>query len=433
MEEIYTFLSSNIFDDYIVVGVSGGVDSMVLLSILKENIPCKIVVAHIHHNLRKESDEELEFVREYCKNNDIIFEYKKLEYEDRFSEEIARTKRYQFFEEILNKYNSHTLLTAHHGDDLIETVMMKIVRGSTIKGYSGISKISQRDSYKILRPLLYLTKSEIYEYAHTYNIPYREDYTNSLDEYTRNRYRKYILPFLKEERKDVHLKFLDYSEELLSYYQYVDKVVEDKYNLIVHNNKVKLDEFRKLDDFIKKELLKKYLFNNYKLDIGKINNNHLNIILAFIEAGITNSSISMPNNYLVLKEYEYFELKKESSFAEYSYVLNDKVQLPNGKIIEVVESSEDNSNFTTHLDLSEIELPLTIRNYQPGDKMIIKNMTGSKKISDILTNEKVDLEQRKEWPVVVDKSGRIIWLPGLKKTYFDRKNTEKYDIILKYY
>ena len=100
MEEVYTFLKDNIDDEYIVVGVSGGVDSMVLLSILKEKIKRKIICAHIHHNLRIESDEELEFVKEYCRNNDIIFEFIKLEYEGKFSEDVARTKRYNFFEEI---------------------------------------------------------------------------------------------------------------------------------------------------------------------------------------------------------------------------------------------------------------------------------------------------------------------------------------------
>ena len=102
-------------------------------------------------------------------------------------------------------------------------------------------------------------------------------------------------------------------------------------------------------------------------------------------------------------------------------------------MIEIVNNCDDNSNFTTHLDLSNIILPLKVRNYLPGDKMVVKNMKGHKKISDIFTDEKIGLDERKSWPVVVDQENKIIWLPGLKKTYFDRKNTEKYDIILKYY
>lgn len=433
MEKVYAFLKENISDECIVVGVSGGVDSMVLLSILKEKLNNKIICAHVHHNLRVESDEELEFVKEYCRNNDIIFEFKKLEYESKFSEEVARTKRYNFFEEILEKYSSKTLLTAHHGDDLIETIMMKIVRGSTLKGYRGIEKVSKRNNYQILRPLLYCSKENIYEYATKHNIPYREDYTNELDDYTRNRYRKNLLPFLKNESNDVHLKFLDYSDELSSYYEYVNGVIDRECEQLISNNKVSLTKFFELDEFIKKELLKRYLFDNYANNIIKISNHHIKIILKFLYEGNTNSMIDLPDGYQMVKEYDCFYLKKEEFLEEYCYEITNKVSLPNGHIIEVIEFSDDNSNFTTHLDLNGLELPLYVRNYRQSDKMIIKNMEGHKKISDIFTNEKINLFERKSWPVVTDKSGKIIWLPGLKKTQFDRKNTEKYDIILKYY
>ena len=202
MERVYAFLKDNINDEYVVIGVSGGVDSMVLLSIIKNHISSKIVCAHVHHNLRVESDSELEFVKEYCTNNGIIFESTKLEYDNKFSEEVARNKRYSFFEEILKKYNSKSLITAHHGDDQIETIMMKIVRGSTLKGYSGIEKVSNRSFYRIYRPLLYVTKEDIYKYAKDNNISYCDDYTNNLDEYTRNRFRKYIVPEFKKEDKE---------------------------------------------------------------------------------------------------------------------------------------------------------------------------------------------------------------------------------------
>ena len=188
-----------------------------------------------------------------------------------------------------------------------------------------------------------------------------------------------------------------------------------------------------IDEFIKKELLKRYLFNNYGKDIDRLNNNHLKIILSFLREGITNSKIDLPNRYYLVKEYDSFTLRREVKFDEYCYEITDKVLLPNNHVIEVVKESTDNSNFTTHLDISSLDLPLYVRNCKPADKMVIKNMIGSKKISDIFTNEKINLVERKSWPVVVDKNGKIIWLPGLKKTHFDRKNSEKYDIILKYY
>ena len=130
-------------DKYIVVGVSAGPDSIALLHMLKSYMKTEIVCAHINHNIRKESKEEEEFLKEYCKQNNIIFESMTISsYNEKNFENEARKKRYTFYEKILNKYNSHNLFLAHHGDDLIETVLMKILRGTNLEGYAGIKRIS---------------------------------------------------------------------------------------------------------------------------------------------------------------------------------------------------------------------------------------------------------------------------------------------------
>ena len=152
-------------DEYIIVGVSAGPDSMALLDMLKKSSIAKIVCAHINHNVRKESDEEEEYLRKYCNKSNIIFESIKIDsWEKNNFENEARTKRYQFYEELLKKYNSHNLFLAHHGDDLIETVLMKIIRGSNLEGYAGIKMYSFLENYKIIRPLLSLTKEDILKY-----------------------------------------------------------------------------------------------------------------------------------------------------------------------------------------------------------------------------------------------------------------------------
>ena len=197
MKDTINFLDNYLKDNItIVCAISGGVDSMCLLDIVKRyNV--NIVCAHVNHNLREESFEEYEFVKKYCEDNNIVFEGIVLDKitEGNLESEF-RKRRYSFFENIINKYNAKYLLTAHHGDDLMETILMRIVRGSSINGYSGFEKVSIRDSYSILRPLIYLTKDELYKYAYDNNIEYREDKTNESDKYTRNRYRKYILPKL---------------------------------------------------------------------------------------------------------------------------------------------------------------------------------------------------------------------------------------------
>ena len=141
MKDVYKFLDSLHIkkEDIITVAVSYGPDSMFLLNLLnnkyKEN---KIICCHVHHNHRKESDLEKEKLEKFCMKNNIIFEFMKIDKykNNKFTEEEAREKRYEFFDEVLKKYNSKYLFTAHHGDDLVETILMKISRGSTIKGYS---------------------------------------------------------------------------------------------------------------------------------------------------------------------------------------------------------------------------------------------------------------------------------------------------------
>ena len=147
MERAYHFLKEILKDnDTVVVAVSAGPDSMALfdtLISLKQEKQINIICAHVNHNTgRLGQNEEQAYVEEYCKKNKVIFELLKIDsYSDNNFESEAREKRYQFFDELIKKYKAKYLLTAHHGDDLVETILMRIVRGSTLKGYSGFSKI----------------------------------------------------------------------------------------------------------------------------------------------------------------------------------------------------------------------------------------------------------------------------------------------------
>src|SRR5574344_1176744 len=194
MEEVYSYIKNNIeldSTDNIVIGVSGGPDSMALLYIMNEfrkKIGFKIICAHVNHNMRKASDQEKIDLENYCKENNIIFEYIKIEKwgDDNFHNE-ARSVRYNFFEELIEKYGAKYLMTAHHADDLMETILMRIVRGSTLKGYSGFSRVIKKEDYTVVRPLITKTKAELLEYVEANNIKYATDESNNEDHYTRNR------------------------------------------------------------------------------------------------------------------------------------------------------------------------------------------------------------------------------------------------------
>ena len=167
MKKELDFLNNNILNNTsAVIACSGGPDSMCLLYLLnslKIEKNLQLICAHVNHKIRQESEKEAQMVQKYCKENGIIFELLEInEYKkERFSEEDARKKRYIFFNEVITKYHAKYLLTAHHGDDLIETILMRITRGSNLSGYVGIKQINDNGSYILLRPLLTTNKENI--------------------------------------------------------------------------------------------------------------------------------------------------------------------------------------------------------------------------------------------------------------------------------
>ena len=428
MEQVYKFIDSlNIKSEYVVAAISGGPDSMFLLEVLKK-FNFKIVVCHVHHNHRIESDNEALMVEEYCKKNNMIFEFMKIEKYtyDTFTEVEAREKRYKFFDEIVKKYNSDILFTAHHGDDLIETVLMRLTRGSSLKGYAGFEPISIREGYKIARPLIFLTKQEIVDYLDKKEIKYAVDMSNKCNDYTRNRYRNKILPLLKEENENVHLKFIDYNKKILLADSYLKKV-SDKYI----SDKIDVTEFNKLDDIIKLYVVEGYLKNVYNEDITEIGNNHIYTIIDLIK-NTKNCSIDLPLNKKGILEYNIFRVEDNKESIEFDITFDEYAELPNGKRIFIDNNTELTNNFVTHLNSSEIKFPLHVRTRKDGDSMKILNMNGTKKVSDILIDSKVPNSKRDEIPIVTDDNGEIIWIPGIKKSHFDRLKVGKYDIIFKY-
>lgn len=438
MKEAIGFLNSILnTNDTLVVAVSGGPDSMLLLSLLndfKNKYKLKIICAHVNHKVRKESEEEAIFVENYCQTNNIIFEYKIIEKytNNKFSETEARNIRYSFFEEIVKKYNAKYLFTAHHGDDLIETIMMRIVRGSNLKGYMGITKISDKKYYKLVRPLLYLDKEEILSYLKINNIKYVIDKSNSDESYTRNRYRKYILPFLKKEDKNVHQKFLKFSEELESNNNYIKKVIIEKYNKIVNNNCINIKLLLNEEEFIQIKVIEYLIENIQEAEIFDISKKQLNNILKLVNSNNKNCEIDLCNGFICRKSYHNLYIEKKESITEYNYIFNDNLDILKKFRFKIIKSSNLKSNNILRINSSEIKLPLIIRTKKHGDKIKVKNLNGTKKVKDIFIDEKLDLIIRKEYPIVTDSNDTILWIPGIKKSIFDKEKNENYDIIIKY-
>ena len=432
MDYINELLQSLNIDSKVIVACSGGPDSMFLLHVLKE-YGLDVICAHVNHNLREESKEEYEYVKKYCEDNNITFEGTELHDLPKVNTELkAREKRYEFFKTLIDKYNAKYLFTAHHGDDLIETILLRIVRGSTLNGYAGFNIITDKPGYQIVRPLVYLTKDEITKYLDDNNIKYYIDATNMSDEHLRNRYRKYVLPILKEEDKNVHLKFLKYHKVAQSYYDYINSKVYEIIDDIVKDNTVDLDKFNSLDDFMKDKVLEEIIRPYYPDDLYLINDNHINEIIKIIDSDKANIELVLPKCLIVKKKYNKLIIDTDKSVnEEYDYELKDEVNTPYGLIKLIDSDDKDTSNYIIRLNSKDIKLPLHVRTKKDGDKIAIKNMNGSKKVSDIFIDNKLPKDARENYPIVVDSDNKIVLIPGIKKSNLDIPISGEYDIIIK--
>ena len=424
-------------NDKIVLGCSTGPDSMALLDMLlkiRNKYDLTIIVAHVNHNVRKESYEEAEFIKNYSDAHNLLFESMIIEEygDDNFHNE-ARNIRYEFFDHIVHKYHAQYLMTAHHGDDLMETILMRMVRGSNLNGYCGFKSIVDMGDYKIVRPLVSFTKKQLEEYDIINNVPYFIDKSNMKDTYTRNRYRKYVLPFLKEEDEKVHLKFLKFSNSLMEASDYISHITEKAIKRCIIDDVIKIDLFLNEDSFIQKEILYFYLSKYYQDDLILINDRHIDLIFNIIHCRKANVFINLPNNVIATKTYNDFYFKRDvDTILSYEIEFDHYVELPNHHSIEKIDDIDDNSNNICRLDSKEVALPLIVRTRQIGDKISIKGMNGSRKVKDIFIDKKISIQDRDSWPIVLDSLGNVVWIPGIKKSKFDKKNSECYDIILRY-
>ena len=195
---------------------------------------------------------------------------------------------------------------------------------------------------------------------------------------------------------------------------------------------INVNEFKKTDILIERRIID-YIFSLlYQDDLMEIDNRHVDLVIELINSSKASSSIYLPNDYLAIKEYDkvYFK-KKINNIESYDIELNTDVSLPNGMTLKKVDKSDTDGNDILRINSKDVKLPLRVRTRHDGDRMTIKNMSGTKKVSDILINSKIPASMRNTWPIVTDSSDKIIWIPKVKKSKYNRLKTEKCDIIFK--
>lgn len=259
----YNLIEKN---DKVVIGVSGGPDSICLLHLLysiKKELGFEIVVAHINHQIRKVADSETEYVKDFCKNLGIECFVKKenitelAKEQKKGTEEVGRQVRYDFFEDVAQKTNSNKIATAHNSNDRAETVILNILRGSGISGLKGIE--AMRDN-KYIRPLIFTKREKIEEYCQENNLNPKIDESNMENIYNRNKVRNIIIPYIEKEfNKNIIQTINRLSDVATEENEFLQKLTEEQYNTIstIENDTIILDlkKFNHLELVIKRRLI----------------------------------------------------------------------------------------------------------------------------------------------------------------------------------
>lgn len=422
-------------NDIIVIAVSGGIDSMVLLhqlNLLKESMNLTLIVAHINHGVREASNEEYEFVKNTAEKYHILFEGVKLDHLSKSNfHNQARTKRYEFFFQVCEKYHAKKLSLAHHLDDQAETILMRLVRGTSFKGYGGMYDSVEENQIKIIRPLLSISKETIQKYQEENLLEYRHDASNDLDDYTRNRYRHHILPVIEKENKQYRSKFIQFT----NYIQEANKLVEEmsgrfiKSHLNTHPDFIQfsIQKFNQENRIVRRDILKKS-YDIVTHNSSEISFKQMNQLLDILESDKPNAEMELSSGYLAQRSYDSFVMTINSpkeTLSE-SILITHEGEWRYKDTIFTVSTNKPNiiSGICLELWYNNLDLifPLTVRNRVDGDKII--TASGTKKIKDLFIDKKIPLKDRDSILIVTDANHQIIWIPEIR-TASSIKNGDK--------
>lgn len=420
-------------NDRIVLGCSGGPDSIFLLEVflkIKEEFNLTLALVHINHLFRgSESDRDENFVRELGEKFGIQVFVKRKSMENMAKEEkitleeAGREIRYSFFDEVLEKINGNKVALAHNLDDQIETFLFRMIRGSSLEGLEGISE--KRDKY--IRPINEVYKKEIMSYLDENSIPYMIDSTNLENDYTRNSIRLDLIPFIEERYNP---KFKEKIGNLMKEIREVNEILEPDYSKYIHENILSASELNEEKNSYLKGKIINYYLNSNRVSVSrrKVEN-----ILSILHSG-GSKKIKLDKDCTLIKEYDkIFVVNSKSAkkeVKEVRMVIPGEIEFGSYIISAFKENKKrdnDSSEFVTNLKEGN---ELFIRKRMQGDVMIPIGMNNYKKVKEIMINSKVPKDKRDEIPVILLEN-EIIWLAGIKKSKKFISENESENIVLK--
>jgi tRNA(Ile)-lysidine synthase len=405
--------AENLFEknEHLLLAISGGLDSVVLAHLLSQN-NFVFSMAHMNFQLRGEdSNKDEEFVKELANQLDVRIYVKRVGIDKNAgSTQIqARELRYAWFDELIEKKSFDKLLTAHHANDLLETALLNLSRGTGIKGLRSILPLQNG----IARPLLFAEKSVLKQFAQENSIEWREDISNASDHYTRNKIRQHVIP-----------KMLELNPNLVSGFQQTAwrlRATEEAWNDKLQEISKDYFQFKNKDVEIDKALMKKpharvylsELLHDFGFTLSQLQSFDFNRTGAQLLS--SSNILSIDRNKILITEIRNEDILK--FFPLQIEVKENPITTPLGSLnFEFIKKKElkfDNNQNVAFIDYESLKEPLEIDQWQEGDKIQPIGMKGKKKISDILIDQKIPLPQKKR-VMILKSGGEIVWVIGHK-------------------
>lgn len=430
----------------IVVAVSTGVDSMVLLTLL-QRLPeierTKLIVAHVNHELRAQSVAEETYLTDYCRTHQLKLvktHWPKQSHPDNGIESAARTFRYQFFERVMADNQATSLMTAHHSDDNAETILMKLVRGGELTQLQGIAPKQPFGTGQLVRPLLDFNKAQLVAYAKANQIRWFEDGSNQINDVFRNRIRHDVIPLLKRENPAFLRHVAQYASQLTDAVQLADAQIEQLLTTVAVQHDplvVSVPRFLKLSAVSQRGVV-----NAALSEAGvPINQRYLDEILQVLHNQTKpTAKLDLAQGFQLVKYRQQFSVTSARKVTENQVMTNQIVVLSNQwvQLSQGLSAQLSINHQTTFSDpwrmalyLTPEDLPLVVRPAQSQDRIRLAS-GGHKTVRRLLIDHHVSVVDRASRQVVVTNKGEVLWLIGIQRSArLSATTNPNYELVLK--
>lgn len=392
---------------HFLLAISGGIDSVVLFHLLRKN-NISFECAHCNFALRdKESDLDQQFVEELCGVHNVgitVKSFETSEYADHHKisiQEAARVLRYEWFETLRRESKADYLLTAHHANDNLETILYNLTKGTRLAGLRGVAQLKETTQ----RPLLHFTKDDILSYAQKNELKWREDSSNKSNKYSRNLIRNVVVPNLKKINPSIESSIIRFSDHITKADAYLKLKLTEYLSLKTRENLIVLPK----EDFRSPEF--SFLVELALFEKGFTQNQINNLMLSLSKIG----KEFISNEFHLRVERQSVTISKLEKELQFHKEVNQegRFETPNGEITikKVPLSNLDlkTSQNIVHIPLTSTTFPIIIRNKKDGDKFKPFGMNGMKKVSDFLIDEKVEMREKRN-TLIMESNDMILWI-----------------------